>query len=92
VYCISPDRHKSTEEIRIPGQIGQFLQQFRFGGPPTHSWVQHKLIHWKLQLILHCHADAGTVDENDKNREIIRPYGIDHITEAGVDLMNLMKS
>jgi hypothetical protein len=32
------------------------------------------------------------VDENDKNREIIRPYGIDHITEAGVDLMNLMKS
>jgi hypothetical protein len=39
----------------------------------------------------YCHPD-GTVEENDENREIIGPHGIDHINLAGIDLMNLMKA
>jgi exonuclease III len=39
----------------------------------------------------YCHPN-GAVDNKDENREIIGPHGIDHMNEAGVDLMNLMKS
>jgi exonuclease III len=43
------------------------------------------------QASSYCHPD-GAVEDNEENREIIGPHGIDHMNEAGIDLLNLMKS